>query len=500
MRTQFTFLLFVLFSAFTFGQTFYNLEVAAEGNFGMTNADVFKVSNYDDPTSVSAGLYQTANSSVGFDVLQDYAVFGDKALLIEKPAGSGRIVIVDYPAFTEVHTFTTSDAPQTLVMASQTKGYVSTGNPATIQFVDLMNNTIAAVTDPNGDISSYSSNMVQANGFIYTEIGSKIVKVDTLTQTVSDVITPGIGSIKGLIFDEQTNLLWVMNGSGELVSIDVMNNDTLGAEVDTGVSSSNLLREYDSKLYFWNLADKALYIYNTVTPPTLPLVSSYTSSVAGGSWSFGYGRSFDIDQNTGDFAICSADAFVAPSLFEVVDGTTFTVIDSGEVTGAASANRLRLSTFSAALPVPDVEELPTVYVLCLVTLTPPTADNGSVIATTTDPLAYSTEGTYTVTWTYENDHGTTTQTQIVEVTCSTSGLSDYSNNGVKVYPNPTSDVLTIETDEVNVIGELMNAQGQVVLKFDEAQTIQVGHLPQGVYYLHISTSNSDRVIKKVVIQ
>src|SRR5690554_7467226 len=183
MRTQFTFLLFVLFSAFTFGQTFYNLEVAAEGNFGMTNADVFKVSNYDDPTSVSAGLYQTANSSVGFDVLQDYAVFGDKALLIEKPAGSGRIVIVDYPAFTEVHTFTTSDAPQTLVMASQTKGYVSTGNPATIQFVDLMNNTIAAVTDPNGDISSYSSNMVQANGFIYTEIGSKDRKSTRLNSS-----------------------------------------------------------------------------------------------------------------------------------------------------------------------------------------------------------------------------------------------------------------------------------------------------------------------------
>src|SRR5690554_4670376 len=144
MRTQFTFLLFIVFSAFTYAQTYYDLEIVAEGNFGTTNGDVFKVTNSSNQTSTSPGLYQTANASAGFDVLQDFGVFGNKALLIEKPSGPGRIVIVDYPAFTEVHTFATSDAPQTLVMASQTKAYVSTGNPATIQFVDLSNNTISA--------------------------------------------------------------------------------------------------------------------------------------------------------------------------------------------------------------------------------------------------------------------------------------------------------------------------------------------------------------------
>ncbi len=574
MRTQFTFLLFLIFSAFAYAQTYYNLEIAAEGNFGTANADVFRVTNSTNSTSTSTGLYQTANASAGFDVLQDFGVFGNKALLIEKPSGTGRIVIVDYPAFTEVHTFVTSDAPQTLVMASSTKGYVSTGNPAKIQFVDLANNTIATVTDSNGDISSYSSNMVQANGAIYAEIGSKIVKVDTLTQTVSGVITPGIGSIKGLVYDEQTNLVWAMNGSGTLISIDVLNGDALGIQVLTGVSSSSLLRIYDSKLYFWRLSTKSLFIYNTVTPSALPMASSYTSTVAGASWSFGYGRSFDIDQNTGDFAICSADGFVAPSLFEVVDGTTFTVIDSGAATGVAIANKCRLKIFSATAPVPDLVSLPTVNAECEASLTAPTADGGTVTATTTDPISYTTQGTFVVTWVYTNSIGFTTQTQeviieditapiadlttlptvelscdslitnfpsatdncdgeiigtttdpltystagtyvitwtysdaagnssqqiqTINVSCYTTGLTDFTATNIKIYPNPATDVLIINTDEVSFVGQLMNTQGQVVLKFENKKILNIGHLPNGVYYLQIS-NKIGRITEKVII-
>lgn len=575
MRTQFTFLFFVLFSALTFGQTFYNLELAAEGNFGTPNADVFNVTNTTNPTTTSSGLYQTANSTTGFDVLQDYGVYGNKALLIEKPSGPGRIVIVDYPAFTEVHTFATSEAPQTLVMASQTKGYVATGNPSGIQFVDLANNTIAPVADPNDDISSTAQFMLQANGFIYAQMSAKIIKIDTLTQTVSGVILPAIGSIKGMVFDEQTNLIWAMNGSGKLISIDVANGDALGAEVETGVAGSTLLRIYDSKLYFWNLSSKNLYIYNTETPSTLPLVSSYTSTMEGASWSFGYGRSFDIDQNTGDFAICSADGFVAPSLFEVVDGTSFTLIDSGAANGVAIANKCRLKIVSTP-PIPDVANLPTVNAECDVTLTAPTADGGTITATTTDPITYSAQGTFIVTWNYTNDHGTSTQTQeveiedvtapvpseaalpnleiscdveitdfptamdncdgeivgttsdqliyseagtyiitwvfiddsgneiqqsqTVEVTCSNVGLNDYTIQNVNIYPNPVTDVLSIDTNVESWVGQLMNAQGQVVLKFTEAQSIPVGHLPKGVYYLQMSSAKLGTVTEKVVIQ
>ncbi|WP_159038500.1 T9SS type A sorting domain-containing protein [Brumimicrobium mesophilum] len=577
MRTQFTFLLFALFATFSYAQTTYNLEIVAEGNFGTTNGDVFNVSNSTGTTTISSGVYQAANNSTGFDILQDFQVFGDVAMIVEKPAFSGRIVIVDYPSLTEVHTFTTSDAPQTISLVSETKGYVSTGNPATIQFVDIANNTITPVTDANNDISSYSLNMVHANGIVYAAMGSKVVMVDTLTQAVSGVINPGIGSINGLVYDELTDMLWAMNGTGSLISIDILNSNSLGTEILTGVSSSALLRIYDSKLYFWNLSSQSLFIYNSATPSTLPLTSSYTSTMSGNAWSFGYGRSFDVDQNTGDFAITSADGFMIPSLFEVVDGATFALIDSGSATGVAIANRLRLETFPAGgtIPIPDVATLPMINEECEATLTAPTADGGTVVATTTDPITYSTQGMFTVTWTYTNANGTETQTQdvviedvtaptpdvmnlavidiscdssissipmatdncegaitattvdpltystagtytinwvyadaagnetiqtqTVEVTCSNVGLNDYAVSKISIYPNPTTDVLNIATDEVNFEGILMNTQGQTVLKFNNEKMIHVGDLPIGVYYLQLSGALGI-LTKKVVLR
>mgnify|MGYP001375947399 CR=1 FL=1 len=71
-------------------------------------------------------------------------------------------------------------------------------------------------------------------------------------------------------------------------------------------------------------------------------------------------------------------------------------------------------------PVPDVASLPDVTGECSVTVTPPTAtDNcaGVITGTTTDPLTYSTQDTFTITWTYDDGNGnviTQTQTVIVD--------------------------------------------------------------------------------------
>src|SRR5439155_6415671 len=63
--------------------------------------------------------------------------------------------------------------------------------------------------------------------------------------------------------------------------------------------------------------------------------------------------------------------------------------------------------------------LPTVTGQCSATVTAPTAtDNcaGSVVGTTSDSLTYTTQGTFTVHWTYDDGHGnTSTQSQTVVV-------------------------------------------------------------------------------------
>src|SRR5690606_18104367 len=68
-------------------------------------------------------------------------------------------------------------------------------------------------------------------------------------------------------------------------------------------------------------------------------------------------------------------------------------------------------------PVPNVATLPNITAECSATLVAPTAtDNcsGTLTATSTDPLTYNTQGTYTVNWTYDDGHGNmSTQTQTV---------------------------------------------------------------------------------------
>jgi beta-lactam-binding protein with PASTA domain len=71
-------------------------------------------------------------------------------------------------------------------------------------------------------------------------------------------------------------------------------------------------------------------------------------------------------------------------------------------------------------PVPDLASLPTVTGECSAQITsiPTATDNcaGRVIGTTSDPLSYSQQGTFTVTWTFNDGNGnTSTQAQTVVV-------------------------------------------------------------------------------------
>ncbi|MBO6631959.1 MAG: HYR domain-containing protein, partial [Psychroserpens sp.] len=72
-------------------------------------------------------------------------------------------------------------------------------------------------------------------------------------------------------------------------------------------------------------------------------------------------------------------------------------------------------------PVPDVTNLPTLTAECSLDITtiPTATDNclGAINATTTDPLTYTDQGTFTITWTYDDGNGNAvsqTQTVIID--------------------------------------------------------------------------------------
>ncbi|NCI49244.1 hypothetical protein GWC95_04865, partial [Sediminibacterium roseum] len=88
--------------------------------------------------------------------------------------------------------------------------------------------------------------------------------------------------------------------------------------------------------------------------------------------------------------------------------------------GNTSVQEQTVKVADVEAPVPSAYSLPAIHGTCAATVTtrPTAKDNckGTVTATTTDPLTYNTQGTYTIRWTYDDGNGNTTvQTQTVVI-------------------------------------------------------------------------------------
>ncbi len=96
--------------------------------------------------------------------------------------------------------------------------------------------------------------------------------------------------------------------------------------------------------------------------------------------------------------------------------------------GNTSTQTQTVTITDSKAPVPDVASLPEINEECSVTLTPPTARDecvGTIRATTEDSLSYTVQGSYTVTWVYDDGHGnTSSQTQTVNIRDVTAPVPD----------------------------------------------------------------------------
>ncbi|MGL1937410.1 MAG: hypothetical protein OCD01_20475, partial [Fibrobacterales bacterium] len=172
------------------------------------------------------------------------------------------------------------------------------------------------------------------------------------------------------------------------------------------------------------------------------------------TWTFddGNGNSVDVDQTVviddttdpvADIAIlpnvigeCSVTSLTAPTATDNCGTVTVTndaalpittlgitvvtwTYDDGN--GNTTTQTQNIEVQDTGVPAPVVTNLPNLTGECSVTVvTVPTATDGCagvvINATTSDPLTYNTQGTYTITWTYTGANtNTATQTQTVIV-------------------------------------------------------------------------------------
>lgn len=403
----------------------YRLTVVAEGNFGTPNGDLFRVNRQNQVRTVQGPLFQNANSiTTGIDVLQDFDYWDTKAIICGKGAQPLKFAVVNYPAMDTVFTVTSGLGAglQRCGMASDHKAYILGANSNVVKYVDIDNHTITNVADPGAHFASGVHAMVGYNATMYVANGTKVVKIDTVTQTTSGSIVTGLTGINTMVKDTANQCLWLLGKSGAtnaIVKIEVNNNNTVSAPIMlTGFSNAKLLRVGPGKLYFVSGSGFYVYDLNTLAVPAAPV---YTAAFTG--FAVMYDRSFAVDPASGDFAYSTAGGFVAPGLFEVIDGTSFAKIDSGAVTGAAIPNELFLTTWPAGNW--DTASLPPLYAECGITLTAPTAIHDSdTITGTTAQMTYNTQGSHTIEWKYVSGTDSITQVQLLTIADTTAPVAN----------------------------------------------------------------------------
>lgn len=558
----------------------YQLTLVAEGNFGTPNGDIYTNARHNGITTINNAIYQSANSTAGIDVLQDFDFNGNKAVICGKGGQPLKLAVVNYPGMDTVFTVSSGLGAgiQRCGMVSPHKAYIFAASGNTIRMVDIDNHTISTVNDPNGYFASGAHSMIGYNNAMYVAYGAKVVKIDTLTQTAVSTIAPGLTGINTMVKDTANNCLWLLGKSGTtnaVVKISVNSNDAVSTPIMlTGFTNAKLLRVGPGKLYFVSGSNFHVLSLATNTVASTPI---HTSVLSGSSFSLMYDRSFTVDPVTGDFAYASAGTFVAPSYYCIVDGTDSSIITSGQFENAAIPNELFLKTSpvlwdTTALPTlfaecsinltaptalydtlpitgttntmtlsgpgnytvtwkyvygndsitqnqlvvitadttapePDLAQLAALTKPCPFTLTAPTAtDNcAGTITGTTDSLTFTTEGSYTVIWTYTDNAGNiSTQQQSLTITCNGTGLIDPKQLLAKVYPNPANHHINIVFEQPtsgNII--IYNLLGQKVFSKNiqsATETIATDQLSDGIYMLELSNSQSERYYQKIIIR
>ena len=111
-------------------------------------------------------------------------------------------------------------------------------------------------------------------------------------------------------------------------------------------------------------------------------------------------------------------------------------------------------------------------------------------------------GTTSITWTITDEAGnknTCSYTVTVNVSSGTDEL--ISLNEIKIYPNPASDFVIVESEKLKIYQiEIFDITGKLVKNCtinENLQSFDISNLEQGIYFVNVKTNNVNRVFKLI---
>lgn len=90
---------------------------------------------------------------------------------------------------------------------------------------------------------------------------------------------------------------------------------------------------------------------------------------------------------------------------------------------------------------------------------------------------------------------------IVDMTLNTTGISEFNNANVSIYPNPVVDVLNVEMEEIPDLVQVVDMTGKVIKTQktnSEKIMVDVSSLPQGVYFVKVTFKNGQSTSAKFI--
>jgi hypothetical protein len=141
----------------------------------------------------------------------------------------------------------------------------------------------------------------------------------------------------------------------------------------------------------------------------------------------------------------------------------------------------------------EVTETPTAEGIC----------GDEIDGTTDDPLTYENEGTYTITWTYEDSQGNITTQEQTVIVQAPDGINELEKAGINIYPNPVESKMNIQSTGEQVKRVVVtDLSGRVCLQKrtdSQSEVLNLSTLNSGIYLIQLETEKGKytaKIVKK----
>ena len=133
-----------------------------------------------------------------------------------------------------------------------------------------------------------------------------------------------------------------------------------------------------------------------------------------------------------------------------------------------------------------------------------TVKGGNVIngqGTNVVEIQWGSEVTGKISAFFESEKGCFSDTSYLDISINPTGIKNIDKSKLSIYPNPTSDIITVETNILEPYSiSIYTTNGKLLFEscVEEASLqIDLSKLPKGVYYLNLATESST-ITKKVI--